>query len=192
MVQVKLEDSKNFDKGNRGRTPTNQKLIVKIFIFLAQMFKQVKTDFEDFAIIIRGAFATGDSNPHNQVSMAQKQRIADKYNELTEMKRKDLETDHEPDEVEECIRYVYPKSLRGQAKTLCYDFTSPLHDDPEYVEYYREKMEKGEITETEFRYERAHHNMYFGCLYERMVLYAVTGLFLFIGLISLLSIVFSR
>lgn len=164
---------------------------MKFFTFLSQIFKQVKTDFEDFSIIVRDVWATGDHNPHNQVSIAQNQRITDKYNELLEMKRKDLEVDHEPDEVEECIRYIYPKTIMEQAKTLCHDFNAPLHDDPEYVEYYRKKMERGEITEIEFRYERAHHNMYFRSLNERMVFYVITILFSFVGLISLLSVIFS-
>lgn len=90
---------------------------------------------------VRKLFSRKENNPHNIPSFWTILKVAftplngpieDEKNEkekklyrrLMYHQRRSLETDHERDEIEECMRYVYPKMMRRRAKVLSHDFSN--------------------------------------------------------------------
>lgn len=53
------------------------------------------------------------------------------YQNLLYEQRKSLGEDHEPEEIEECMKYVYPDILRRKARVLAHDFSPYQPKDTE-------------------------------------------------------------
>ena len=123
-------------------------------------------------------FFTGEKLPLNIISKAQLDRFNKLCEKLTDEYKDSLKNDHEPDEIETILK-SYSENIRRKANVLLYDFDTPSISDKQYLLYYRNKLNSGEITKYEFLYERVWYKL---CIsywfYIRMITYGFCLTFL--------------